>query len=239
MINIKIANLAIGIDNRYPNIEYIAADYLTDEAPVFSVSASEEDIIAEREMSGADLPNAYYEITALYRKIAEKIAEYDGFLFHGSVIDFKDKAYVITAKSGVGKTTHTGLWLSEFGDEVSVINGDKPIIRFIDGTPYAFGTPWKGKEGYGRNISMPLSSIAFLERAVEYSARAVTPDEVAMKLISQIYIPKFSDTAPLALSVADRLLTSVRLVRLKCNLDPTSADVSLSAMRLDNNSRGG
>ena len=238
MFKIKIASLTVAIDNRFEYVEWLCRDFYSEDEPLFSVSATVEEIDKERSMYEESFSDGYLESVVVYRNIAERLPLYNAVVFHGAVLGLCDKAYAFTARSGVGKTTHTRFWIERFPG-AEYVNGDKPIIRFIDGTPYAFGTPWKGKEGYGRNISMPLSSIAFLERAAENSACAVTPDEAAMKLISQIYIPKSSDTAPLALSVADRLLNSVRLVRLKCNLDPNSADVSLSAMRADNNSCGG
>ena len=44
MLVIKIADIAIGLDNRYEFIEKFAADYLSDEQPEFTVCATDEDI---------------------------------------------------------------------------------------------------------------------------------------------------------------------------------------------------
>ncbi len=48
------------------------------------------------------------ETLALLRKVAEVLPEKDGFLMHGAVIQWKDKAYMFTAPSGTGKTTTSG-----------------------------------------------------------------------------------------------------------------------------------
>ena len=114
MIKIKIANLTVGIENRFQHIEMQSRDYLSNEEPVFTVSVSDGDIAEEKLLSETDCNDGYYESIISYRKIAEKMPEYDAFLFHGCVIAMNNKAYIITANSGVGKTTHTRLWLSEF-----------------------------------------------------------------------------------------------------------------------------
>ena len=241
MICIEIAGLKIGIDNKYPNIEKISAEYLTEDAPLFTVSVSEREIEEERKNSekeltdelkarGAVFSDGYLESVALYRKIAERLPFYDAVVFHGSAVSLDGRAYIFTAKSGVGKTTHTRLWQSRFGDRFGIINGDKPILRFIDGVPYICGTPWRGKENYGKNEIKPLLAIAFLERAKENRAAPMPKDEAVMRLIPSLYLPKTSEGASLAMNVADRLISSVGLVRVSCNMDAEAAEVSAEAL---------
>ena len=234
MITIKIADLAIGINNRYEYIERLAKDYLTDEPPVFTVEATDEQIRQEATMTEYDFPDAYLESIVVYRNIADILPSYDAFVFHGAILNYEGGAYAFTARSGVGKTTHTRLWLSEFRDRVHYLNGDKPVIRFIDGIPYACGTPWRGKEGYGINEMAPLRAIAFLERGVENSAAPIPAESVVTRLVTQIYMPRTNRlSAVQTMRLADRVTKTVRLVGLKCNMDPSAAHVSLSAMKGD------
>ncbi|MBR5449286.1 MAG: hypothetical protein IKV43_04775, partial [Clostridia bacterium] len=118
MITIKVAGLAIGIDNRFEYITRLAADYLTDEPPLFTVRATDDDIAEEAKMTDVKFPDGYLESIVAYRKIAEILPSYDAFVFHGAVLNYDGRAVAFTAKSGVGKTTHTRLWLSEFGEKV-------------------------------------------------------------------------------------------------------------------------
>lgn len=229
MIVIRIAELVIGIDNKHRHIEWLARDYVVAEEPLFVVSASEEDIQREREMSEAEFAEGYLESVVVYRKIAEKLPQYDAVVFHGAVLAVDGKAYAFTARSGVGKTTHTRLWLSRFGSRAYYVNGDKPIIRFKDGVPYAYGTPWMGKESYGKNTSAPLVGIAFFERGARNSFELVKADDVATALVSQVYIPRSGASCVLALSLCDKILSSVRLVKLHCNMEPSAAEVGASA----------
>ena len=117
---IKLANIPIEIHTLFDSL-FHTEEYETDETPDFTVCTTEQDIIAEQKKSiaecayeGIPYPNyspAELENTAIYRKIADKLPEYDGLVFHGSAVAVGEKAFLFTAKSGTGKTTHTNLWL--------------------------------------------------------------------------------------------------------------------------------
>ena len=51
--------------------------------------------------------------------------------------------------------------------------------------------------------------------------------------MKQIYIPKNRACALLAMRVADRILTTVSFVELKCNMDKEAAHVAARAMTKD------
>lgn len=230
MIVIRIADIPIGIDNKFSYITRLAKDYLTDEAPLFTVSVSDAEREKERSLDVGISDDGYLEGIVAYRKIAEELPKYDAFVFHGAVLNVEGRAYAFTAKSGVGKTTHTRLWLSEFGEKAHYLNGDKPVIRFIDGAPYAFGTPWRGKEGYGTNESAPLLAIALLERGELNSARTINSTDSVLKLMGQIYLPKDPTAALLTMRLADRITKTVKFVELKCNMEPDAAHVAYAAL---------
>ncbi len=234
MLTIKIAELAIGIDNRFAHIERLSRDYVTDEPPLFVVSVTDEERRAEAARSSEEFSDGYLESTVAYRKIAEQLPKYDGFVFHGAVLAVDGVGYAFTARSGVGKTTHTRLWLSHFGKRAEYVNGDKPIIRFIDGVPYAFGTPWRGKESYGRNMSARLRGIALLARGEINRAERIDASEAVTQLLSQMYIPKRADTARMSLLLLNRLIASTDIIRLECNMEPDAPIVSARAFGIEN-----
>lgn len=230
MITIKIADITIGLDNRYEYTERYVKEFICDGAPEFTVSASEEEIEHEFEISGVRIPHEYAENVVLYRKIAERLPDYDAIVFHGAVIETEDAAYAVTAHSGVGKTTHLRLWLSHFGDSVKILNGDKPIIRFIDGRVYACSTPWMGKEDYGYNAMKPLCGIGFIARGEENKARRISSDAAVVRLMNQIYLAK-GDVRILSRSMrlADRILSSVPLYEFECNMTHEAAQMTYEA----------
>ena len=121
--------------------------------------------------------------------------------------------------------------MSRFAGEVDVLNGDKPTVRFIDGIPYASGTPWRGKESYGKNGMKPISGIAFLSRGEKNIAYKIDAKDAALKFVSQAYMPKKSPEMLIkTLKLSNRLLNSVRLVHLECNMDSEAAEVCRRAL---------
>ncbi len=231
MIRISVADLEIKLDNKYSYIEELACDYVSadDREAHIAVSASDEDIRLEAEASELQHSRGYLESIVLYREIAEQLPRFDAFVFHGAVIALDGKAYAVTARSGVGKTTHLRLWMKAFGDRVHILNGDKPILRIINGRVYACGTPWRGKESYGVAEMLPLEGIAFLERGDQNSAKRITVGEGLIRFVSQIYVPKAPSAASLALSVANRIISSVPLYELRANMDISAATVAYEA----------
>lgn len=233
MITISIAGINIGIDNKYAYLEDMARDYITDKAAEFTVCATEGEIDAQMvQAPSSRLSRGYLESLSVYRHIAEKLPEYDAFLFHGCVIVHQHRAYVFTAKSGVGKTTHARNWLAEFGNEVHILNGDKPIIRIIDGVPYACGTPWQGKENYGVNEICEIKAFVFIERDKENKIVRIGESEALLKIMNQIYLPTKSAAALSAtMKNADKILKSTSLFSLHCNPERESARVAFDELK--------
>lgn len=234
MLTIEIAGLAVGIDNRFTHIERLARDYITDKEPQFTVSVSESERREEASRSSEEFSEGYLESTVAYRKIAEQLPRYDAFVFHGAVIALDGVGYGFTARSGVGKTTHTRLWLSHFKERAEYVNGDKPIIRFIDGVPYAFGTPWRGKESYGRNMRAELRGLALLSRGEVNLAEKTPVGAAVTQLLSQMYIPKSPDAARRSLMLLDRLISKIDVIRLECNMEPDAPIAAARAFGIEN-----
>ncbi len=237
MVTIKIAGLPIGLDNRFGYTEKYVSEFITDEQPLFTVGATDEEIEREYEISGIRIPAEYAENVVMYRKIAERLPQYGGIVFHGAVLECEGRAYAITAHSGVGKTTHTRLWLKEFPD-VRILNGDKPILRLINGVPYACSTPWRGKEGYGYNGMLPLGAIGFLSRAEQNSAEAATQDGVVMRFMNQVYLSKTNAAALVSsMRVCDEILSKTPLFELGCNMEPEAARIVRAAFTAKENDK--
>ena len=229
MITIKIAELAIGIDNRYPYLARFCADYLTDEPPLFTVHATDGALEEEARASEVAYPRGYLESIVVYREIAKRLPEYSAFVFHGVALGVDGGAYLFTARSGVGKTTHTSLWLSEFPD-AHILNGDKPVLRFIDGVCYACGTPWQGKEGYGRNEMLPLRGVAFVHRAPQNQARKTNGTAAVFPFLTQVYLPEKEESVSEIARLCDVILGSVPLVDLYVNMESDAALVARRAL---------
>ena len=237
----SFAGRTVRISTIYENLHEVCADYRTSGAADFEVSTGRADIAFEREKSAREdeiegipirsFSDEYLEKLAVYRKIAEKMPEYDTVLMHGSCIAVDGAGYLFTAKSGTGKSTHTRLWRDLLRERAVMVNDDKPLIRMTKDGAVVYGTPWDGKHRLSSNISVPLKAICVLERAEENSIRPAAVREVYPLLLQQVYRPADSSAMRLTLPLIDRLASSVSLWRLFCNMDITAAKTAFEAMK--------
>ena len=238
---IKLAGIPVEIHALYMLPSSIG-DYETEQDPAFTVRITEQDIenergksMAERAHEGIAYPDysrAELQSTAVYRKIAMKLPEYDAFVFHGSAVAVGEKAYLFTAPSGMGKTTHTNLWLKEISGSY-VVNGDKPILRIIGGKTFVCGTPWMGKEGCGCNKIVPLSAICFLNRGTENRIERISFTQAFPRLIGQSYRPDNAVSLARTLELLKSIGQSIPLYELYCNMDDEAALISYGGMHGD------
>ncbi len=228
----EIAGIVVEVHHEYSYMRTLCADYLSDKAPDFSVSTNEADMAKERLMAeDPNVSDAYVEATCLHRRIADRLHEYDAFLLHSAVIAHSGEGYAFAAHSGVGKSTHIGLWQKRFGDKVCVVNGDKPVVRLVNGEFFAYGTPFRGKEGLGANISCPLRKLCFLERGEENRIERVGSDVVLSRIFGQVYLPPSALGATKTLDLLDRFTRQTDFYLLHCNMDISAADVSYGGMQ--------
>ena len=230
MFIMELCGIPIRMENRYAYVENQCRDYRSSRKDyAFSVSATEEEIKAESE--NGNFPLDYCESICLYRHICEILPGYSIFLMHSSVVMVDGVAYAFAAKSGVGKSTHTALWLKTIPG-AKVLNGDKPLYRMNeDGSVTAFGTPWNGKEGWGVNASAPLGGICFLERGKTNAIRKAADEEVITKIAHQLYLRGTRTSVDLQLQLLDRLVTAVPYYVLSCTISPEAATLAYNTMK--------
>ncbi len=221
MFVVCLAELNIAIDNKYDYIKAMCRDYITDNKSDFCVSATDEEIQAEDKGTGFD--KGYLESLAIYRKIAEKVPEYNGFLLHGVVAEVHKCGVAFLAKSGVGKSTHARLWKELLKEKMTIINGDKPLVRIMDDKIFAYGTAWAGKENLHTNAKTELKKICFIERSEKNECSPMKKNMVFERLIKQIYIPKDKSLLYLTLEYINALIEKCDFYLIKCNTDILSA----------------
>ena len=117
-----------------------------------------------------------------------------------------------------------------FGDEVEIVNGDKPVVRICEGKPLAYGTPWCGKEGLSKNTSVELTDICFIVRGKENKTKLLSGEDIALRLLNQIVIPRGSVNIVKTLELINQMINSCRIWEIKCTADISSAEVSSKAI---------
>ncbi len=233
IVTFKIADIVFSADIRYRYTYEMMREYESSEEPEFFVAVTDEDIAHERELSPYEgISDPSLEFTAVYRKYIDVIMDrYDAFFFHCSSIEVDGGAVMFTAKSGTGKSTHRRLWTQRYGDRVRIINDDKPVIRRIDGTFYVYGTPWKGKEGFGENIRVPARALCFLSRAEENSIGPIDTVTVISQLFNQTVRPTDKKLMSNLLDLLDGFIRQVDCYDLRVNMNPDAAEVAYEGIK--------
>ena len=231
MITIRIAGITVCLKNRYDYTEMLCRDYVVQDCEAdFEVEATDEEISEEMSTTEEKTSEAYAEAVCLHRKIADRLWQYDACLLHAALIDCDGQGYAFAARSGVGKSTHIRLWRKNFGESVRVVNGDKPIVRVTEEGVFAFGTPWNGKEGYGENRGCPFRGVCFLERGDTNAIEDISPEDAAMRLFPQVYLPSDGEAVDKTLSLLDQFVDRLSFWRLRCNMEDEAARVAHDKM---------
>lgn len=184
--SLYICNKVIRIHNEVGKFVRFCKGYIIQEPapnPDYIITVSKSEIDAQRDLFpdyGIDMLEGF----VVLRKLADYLLEDEkAILMHGSVVAYRDSAYLFTAKSGVGKTTHSRLWTSNL-KEAYILNGDKPFISTKENI-VAWGSPWCGSERYNKNRGVQLKAICLLERAEKNSITEMSFEEALPLLAIQ------------------------------------------------------
>ncbi len=224
----KIAGKIIEISSRYEAIHEYCKDYIFSGEPDFKINTAESDFILEltREYTPDELENLI-----LYKKLSEKMPDYDTFLMHGSAIAINGAGCIFTAPSGTGKSTHSKFLCELLKDKAVMVNDDKPLITVSpDKKVTVHGTPFNGKHRRGNNISVPLKAICILERSEQNNIHEISYYEAYTTLLAQIYRPATHERLAKTLELLDRMNGIIKFYRLGCNMSINAAEVSYNAI---------
>ena len=173
-----------------------------------------------------DLDTALYMGTGVH--FSRALLKHNGTFLHSSAVILDGKAYLFSANSGTGKSTHTEKWCRLFGAEY--LNDDKPALRLIDGVWMAYGTPWSGKHDLSSPVGVPVGGIAFLKRGDENSICPMSAQKAVPQLMAQSQWRLNMEQMQSQLTLADHLLRSVPVWELTCRNEDAAALVACQAM---------
>ncbi len=227
----KLAGIPIAFHHRYPQFRAHMHEYLTEEAPLLSLSVSDEELAAEmRDERAAEHP-ASCEALALYRKLCTALPLYGGFFLHAALLSVDGVGIAVTARSGVGKSTHAALWKGMLADRCSILNGDKPLFRRLeDGHFYGYGTPFAGKEGWHKNATVRMGAVLLLERAETDSVTPLVPSEAFPALYAATLAPRSTDSLARLLPLLADFSGDVRFFRAAVTKEPSAAASAYAAI---------
>lgn len=225
----NICGLNVRADFRHELITRRAEKYLSDGAESDIRIPYDEMRIQELMAGGASsVDSAENMLTA--DMFYTKLLEHSGFMLHSSAVAVDGKAYLFSAPSGTGKSTHTSLWKRVFGERAVIINDDKPALRVIDGKVYAYGTPWSGKSDLNVNISVPVAGICVLERSAENYIHPLDEGEAVFSILNQTIRPRSEELMSVLLEHLDKVLGGVKVWKMGCNISDDAAIMAYEAM---------
>ena len=141
------------------------------------------------------------------------------FSLHSSLVRRREgDAILFTAPSGTGKSTQAGLWEQFAGAET--LNGDRSMIRRVDGVWTAFGSPFAGTSGIYRNEHAPIRALIVLRQAPENTIRRLSLAEAFRAIYSESVLPRWhQDAHQRVISLVTEIVSEVPVYLLACTPD--------------------
>ncbi len=220
-----LAGIPVETDILFEEELHTFAPFFTGEPPLASAAVPPEALAAVRHTYRPDATDPYIDYMELCQRISDALLPFGRTVFHSVAFVWRDRAWLLTAVSGTGKTTQYVLWKTLYSKDVRMLNGDKPILEFrADGGVTVHPSPWRGKEGMGQMLSAPLGGIILLRQSAENRIRRVSPAEAACAVWDQFLFGfRSTDDARTVARLEDALLRAVPVWLLENRGDEQSA----------------
>lgn len=194
-------------------------------ATYYTADYSDVEIQMRRGMIHPQFTSEGWEYSLTGFSFQDRLTALGGGVLHASSLAWRGHGIAFSANSGTGKSTHVGLWQQLLGDEVAVVNDDKPAIVFENDKPLLCGTPWSGKSAINTNVTVPLEAIVFIERGAENSIRRLDPLKSYFYLSSQLARPYYDiNLGEKLVEFSERLLANVPIYCLTCNISTEAVE---------------
>ena len=241
MIDVSLAGLTFPCRLRYPE----TARYFPAPNPAARRVGGEPVCLTDEDwqyyLSDGMEDCAHTEFSLLTAAFSDALMDHDRIILHAVAIRWRDKAYLIAARSGTGKSTQTRCLQQLRSGEFSVICGDRPILEFQTpvgadahiGPPAVLvhPSPWNGKENWYGADTAPLAGVILLRRGEENAICSLSPREAAVRTYAQI-IQTCADPEKMkkAAAFVTKLLNAVPIWQLTSFQVPDSTKLLLETV---------
>ena len=182
------------------------------------VTIDVRDMVPERVSEKELLESPFLEYCLLIEAATDALLSRNRCFMHGTVLVWKEKAWILTAPSGTGKTTQYRNLKELYGDEFFCLNGDKPGLEFRqNGEIIVYDTPWRGKENAGTSgAAYPLAGIVLLQQQRINEIQNMEMGEKVVFIYHRIFSTRQkSSTVHMLCRMEEILLKTVPIVLLK------------------------
>ena len=227
----KICDLIVNADFRYNTSINRAEKYLTESSEKADITITYDPAALNLlQKEGPHLSLAECEVIYTCTVFYRRLIDFGGFMLHSSAVVVDDKAYLFSAPSGTGKSTHTSQWLKLFGDRAYILNDDKPAIMLRDGEYFACGTPWSGKSDLNVNKQVKLQGICELERSENNFIEPLDNGTAVFQILNQTVRSLPAEAMNELLTMVDEVITNVPIWRMGCNISTEAAQMAYDNM---------
>lgn len=156
--------------------------------------------------------------------LEEGLLENYAFILHASIVLWQGKGILFTAPSGVGKSTQAELWHRYHGADI--LNGDRAVIRRMDGLYRAYGSPYAGSSGIYRDQSVPVEAIIILEQTQENRIRKCFGKEAFVPMFRETLMNTWNQNYIGAMvELIGNAATEIPVYHLACRPDKEATDL--------------
>lgn len=221
---VKIADVNISIRALYEETQVFFEKFISDEEAVESIEVK-SDKIQEYKEKYPHFDDRQCEKAIIKYEMDLILVEYDAFPVHASAIAYRNEAFLFSALSGVGKSTHSQKWKNAFGNEVVIINDDRPYLKMIDGKVYAYSHPQSGKHNRYTNASFPVLVIGKIIRDNSNYVKKIPKSDAFAFLMQQSFKMDITQKTSRIINLVRKIVYQVHFFEIHCNMDADAGKI--------------
>lgn len=226
----SIAGLTVEYDCRFDLLNSRSKKYLCEEKEGEIKLSLDENYYNSRRKKFPSITDEEIEYIGIGAAFYKELLNFNGMMLHASAVALDDEAYLFSAPSGTGKSTHAQVWLRLF-DGAEIINDDKPAIRKMNGSYFVFGTPFSGKNDISiNNRSYPLKGICFLDRGKNQIKKLSACDAMA-PFFNQTIRPDDEVKMDLLCRQVEDMLKDINFYSMFCDVSDEAVKMAYNAMK--------
>lgn len=171
--------------------------------------------------------------------LERQMIQWDSMILHCAYIKYHGKAILFSAPSETGKSTQAGLWERYRGSET--VNGDRALLRKIDGRWIACGWPVCGTSEICHLKDTPIHAVVMLRQGKENHVERLSPVQAFAQLYSQITVNQWNRSfVQRAVELIEDLVTHVPVWQLTCDISENAVQCLETVLfPVDISGRGG
>lgn len=229
----QIADLMVEYNPKYDMLKTRSEKYKmeTNQESDFQMTITEQEIQEALKNYQEGTEKSVVEYVQMSSKFYYSLLKYHGCLLHASCVVVDDEAYLFSADSGTGKSTHTGLWLRYLADKSPyILNDDKPALRVFDDGVYAYGTPFSGKYDISENRKVKVKGICFLEQSDTNTIWKLESSKAIQLFLEQTTYHLSQENMGKLLDVLEVIMENVPIYKMQCNISQEAVKMSYEMM---------